>query len=322
MDDFRVFSLGSNDSLAQKIAERVEHPLGKIRCKVFSDGEQHVQFLENLRGKNVFLVQSTNPPAENWVRLFLAIDAARGASAKQITAVLPYYGYARQDRKSKSREPISARVFAIILETLGVDRVLTMDFHSDVIGGFFRTSNVDFLYSRPVFVSFFRNFFEEALAKDDVVVVSPDAGGVIRAQSFAKRLMKNADLAIIHKEREIPNEVARMKLVGDVKDKIALIVDDMADTCGTLARASQLLSENGAKEVYAVATHGLLSGDANNVIDASPIRKLFITDTVAPDPSKPYSKKVQVVSVADIFGDAISRIVSGESLSALFEAEE
>ena len=319
MNDFRVFSLGSNDALAQKIAQRSEHPLGEVRCKVFSDGEQHVQFLENLRAKDIFLVQSTNPPAENWIRLFLAIDAARGASARTITAVIPYYGYARQDRKSKSREPISARVFAIILEKLGVDRVLTMDFHSDVIGGFFRSANVDFLYARPVFISFFKSYFEEALAKDDVVVVSPDAGGVIRAQSFAKRLMRNADLAIIHKEREIPNEVARMKLVGDVKGKIALIVDDMADTCGTLVRAADLLSENGAREVYAVATHGVLSGDANALLDASSIKKIFITDTISTD--RPLSSKVRIIPVGDIFADAIRRIVSGESLSALFEAE-
>ena len=314
-----MFSLGSNDKLAQDIAEKVGTPLGQIHCKQFSDGEQHVQFLENLRGRHIFLIQSTNPPAENWVTLFLAIDAARGASAKEITVVLPYFGYARQDRKSRSREPISARVFAIMLETLGVHRVLTMDFHSDVIGGFFHRTIVDFLYARPVFIAFFKDYFAEALERDDVVIVSPDAGGVIRAQSFAKRLMKNADLAIIHKEREIPNQVARMKLVGDVKDKIALIVDDMADTCGTLARAASLLTENGAREVYAAATHGLFSGEAKNVLDASSITKIFVTDTVASQ--KQLSDKVQVVSVGTIFADAISRIVSGESLSALFETE-
>lgn len=320
MGDFKLFSLGSNDVLAEQIAKKVGKPLGKVRCKTFSDGEQHIQFLENLRGRDIFLIQSTNPPAENWIRLFLAIDAARGASAREVNVVIPYFGYARQDRKSKSREPISARVFAIMLEKLGADRILTMDFHSDVIGGFFHHAIVDFLYARPVFVAFFKEFFAEALEKDDVVVVSPDAGGVIRAQSFAKRLMKNADLAIIHKEREIPNQVARMKLIGEVKGKIALIIDDMADTCGTLARAAALLEENGAKEVYAVATHGVLSGDANQVLDASPIKKIFITDTISVD--RQFSSKVQIVPVADIFGDAIQRIVSGESLSALFESEE
>lgn len=321
MNDFRVFSLGSNDDLAQKIAQKLGQPLGQVKCKVFSDGEQHVQFLENLRSKSIFLMQSTNPPAENWIRLFLAIDAARGASAREINVVIPYFGYARQDRKSKSREPISARVFAIILEKLGVDRVLTMDFHSDVIGGFFRSSIVDFLYARPVFIAHLKEVFKDELEKDEMVIVSPDAGGVIRAQSFAKRLMKNADLAIIHKEREIPNQVARMKLIGDVKGTIALIVDDMADTCGTLARASALLTENGAKEVYAASTHGVLSGDANAVLDSSTISKIFITDTISHPKDRPLSKKVEVVSVGDIFADAISRIVSGESLSALFEAE-
>src|SRR3989344_3797556 len=198
--DYRVFSLGSNDGLAQKVAETLGMPLGQVKCKAFSDGEQHVQFLENLRGKDVFLVQSTNPPAENWIRLLLAIDAARGASAREITAVIPYFGYARQDRKARPREPISSRMFAEALESVGTNRVLTMDLHNDAIGGFFREANVDYLYARPVFISFFREFFKDALAKDDVVVVSPDAGGVVRAQSYARRLMKNADLAIIHKE--------------------------------------------------------------------------------------------------------------------------
>jgi ribose-phosphate pyrophosphokinase len=317
--EFRVFSLGSNDPLAQAIAEKLGVELGEIKCRTFSDGEQHVQFLENLRGKNVFLVQPTNPPAENWARLLLAIDAARGASAHEITAVIPYFGYARQDRKAKPREPISARVFATTLEALGTTRVIAMDLHNDAIGGFFRTSNVDYLYARPVFLTFFREFFKEALKKDDLVVVSPDAGGVVRAQSYAKRLMKAADLAIIHKERDIPNKIARMKLIGDVSGKVALIVDDMADTCGTLARAAALLQENGAREVYAAATHGVLSGAANDAIDQSPIQKLFITDTISTN--RPLSSKIEVVSVAPIFADAIRRIESGESLSALFEAE-
>jgi ribose-phosphate pyrophosphokinase len=314
-----IFSLGSNDPLAQKIAERLNVPLGKVMCKVYSDGEQRIQFEENLRGKNVFLIQSTNPPADNWMRLFLAMDAARGASAHEITAVMPYFGYARQDRKSRPREPISARVLSVMLEKVGTTRVLTMDLHNDAIGGFFRKTNVDYLYARPVFISFFQNYFAEALASDRLVVVSPDAGGVVRAQSYARRLMKDADLAIIHKERDIPNKVAAMKLVGDVSGKVALIVDDMADTCGTLARAASLLVENGATKVYAATTHGVLSGDAMATIDASPIEKLFITDTIAREGK--LSDKIQVVSVASLFGDAIERIETGESLSALFESE-
>ncbi|MEK7107342.1 MAG: ribose-phosphate pyrophosphokinase [Patescibacteria group bacterium] len=317
--DYRIFSLGSNDALAKRISERLRVPLGKVQCKTFADGEQYVQFQENLRGKSIFLIQSTNPPSDNWTRLFLAIDAARGASAHEITAVIPYFGYARQDRKDRPREPISARVFATILESVGINHVLTMDLHDDAIGGFFRTANVDYLYARPVFISHFKNIFADAIAKDELVVVSPDAGGVVRAQSYAKRLMKSAELAIIHKERDIPNQVSRMKLVGDVKGKIALIVDDMADTCGTLATAANLLVENGAREVYAAATHGVLSGQALSVIDRSPIKKLFITDTISND--RTLSPKIEVVSVGGIFGDAIQRITNGESLSALFEAE-
>ena len=317
--DYRVFSLGSNDGFAQKVAETLGMPLGQVKCRAFSDGEQHVQFLENLRGKDVFLVQSTNSPTEHWIRLLLAIDAARGASAREITAVIPYFGYARQDRKARPREPISVRVFAEALESVGTDRVLTMDLHNDAIGGFFRESNLDYLYARPVFIAFFRKFFKDALAKDDLVVVSPDAGGVVRAQSYARRLMKEAELAIIHKERDIPNKVARMKLIGDVKGKVALITDDMVDTCGTLARAADLLVENGATEVYAAATHGVLSGDAIETIEKSPIKHLFITDTISTDRS--LGSKIEVVSVAEIFGNAIDRIESGESLSALFEEE-
>ncbi|MCR4280890.1 MAG: ribose-phosphate pyrophosphokinase [Candidatus Kaiserbacteria bacterium] len=317
--NYSIFSLGSNDGLAKKIADKLGVELGKIKCKTFADGEQHVQFLENLRGKNVFLVQSTNAPADNMARLLLAIDAARGASAHEITAVIPYFGYARQDRKARPREPISARVCAVMLEALGTDRLLTMDLHNDAIGGFFRKTNVDYLYARPVFLTFFKDFFKDALAKDDLVVVSPDAGGVVRAQSFAKRLMKSADLAIIHKERDVPNQVARMKLIGNVEGKIALIVDDMADTCGTMATAANLLVESGAREVYAVTTHGLLSGSAQETIEKSPIKRFFITDTISAE--RTLSPKIQIVSVGEIFGDAISRIVSGESLSALFEAE-
>ena len=253
------------------------------------------------------------------MRLLLAIDAAYGASAHEITAVVPYFGYSRQDRKSKSREPISARVMATTLESVGATRFLTMDLHNDAIGGFFRKTIVDNLYARRVFIPYFKEYFKDALEKDDLIVVSPDAGGVVRAQSYGKRLMKSGDLAIIHKERDIPNQVARMKLVGDVKGKVALITDDMADTCGTLARAADLLAENGAKEIYATATHGLLSGDAIANIEKSAIKKLFITDTVAH--AGPLSEKIEIVSVGEVFADAIRNIESGESLSALFETD-
>jgi ribose-phosphate pyrophosphokinase len=319
--EYAIFSLGSNDALAEKIAKRLKKPLGKIRLKTFADGEQHVQFLENLRGKSVFIVQSTNPPAENWVRLFLALDAAHGASAAEITAVLPYMGYARQERKGKPREPISARVFAVMMEKIGAHRILTMDLHADAIGGFFRKTNVDYLYARPVFIAHLQKFFKKSIKDRNFVVVSPDVGGVARAQSFAKRLMQNADLAIIHKKREVANDIAEMRLVGDVKGKVALMVDDIADTCRTLSRASEVLIQNGATEVYAAATHAILSGDAVDRIDASPIKKVFITDTVSV-PGRALSDKFEVVSVDEIFANAIDRMNHGKSLSELFESKE
>lgn len=315
--DYMIFSLGSNDPLAERIAKHLNKPLGNITLRTFSDGEQYVQFCENIRGRDVFLVQSTNPPAENLMRLFLALDAAKGASARKVTVVIPYYGYARQDRKSKPREPIAARTVASMLEHLGADQILTMDLHNDAIGGFFRNTNVDYLYARPVIVAELKEYFKKEIAADDLVVVSPDAGGVVRAQSYAKRLMKDAEMAIIHKERDLPNQVARMKLVGDVSGKTALIVDDMFDTCGTLTRAVDLLVENGAKDVYATAPHGVFSGDAFKKIEASPIKKLFISDTIAPD--REFPEKIHVISVGNMFADAIQRTSQGESLSILFE---
>jgi len=317
MADFSLFSLGANDPLAENIARHLKMSLGDIKIRTFADGEQYVQFCENIRGKDVFLIQPTNPPAENLMRLFLALDAARGASARRVTVVIPYYGYARQDRKSKPREPIAARTMAMIMESLGADQILTMDLHNDAIGGFFRTTNVDYLYARPVVIAHLKKVFKKEIESDNLVVVSPDAGGVVRAQSYAKRLMPDAELAIIHKERDIPNQVARMKLVGEVEGKTALIVDDMFDTCGTLARAAELLEEHGVKEVYATAPHGIFSGSARETIDASKIKKLFIADTLSTD--REMSDKVEVISVAELFADAIRRTSKGESLSVLFE---
>lgn len=317
--EYKIFSLGANDSLAEKISEKLGIPLGKMITNSFSSGEQHVQFLENLRGKNVFLVQPTNPPAENLVRLMLALDAAHGASAREVNVVMPFFGYSRQDKKSRSREPISARVIAMTLENLGATRLLTMDLHNDAIGGFFRRTIVDNLYARRVFVPYFKEFFKDALERDDLVVVSPDVGGAKRSLAYAKRLMKSRDLAIIHKERDIPNQVAKMKLIGDVADKVVLMVDDIADTSGTLARAAGLLSESGAREVYAAATHGILSGGALTTIQNSPIKKLFITDSIYHE--RPLGDKIEIVSVSELFAEAIERIESGESLSELFETE-
>jgi len=289
-----VFDLGSNTSLAQAIAGKLGMPLGQVRCKTFADGEQHVQFLENLRGKNVYLIQSTNPPGDNWLRLFLALDAARGASAHEITAVIPYFGYARQDRKSRPREPISARVFARTLEAQGATRVLAMDVHNDAIAGFFRHTLVDYLYARPVFISYLKEYFKDALAKDDVVVVSPDAGGVVRAQSYARRLMKSADLAIIHKERDIPNQVARMKLIGEVKGKIALIIDDMADTCGTLARAERntMCEPSGIRVVISPRAFNVRNSANSSPVTISPNSLPAASNLPAANAESPNSRRI------------------------------
>ncbi len=316
--NYRMFSLGSNDTLSARIAERIRVSLGAVTCKTFADGEQHVQFGENLRGTDVFIIQSTNPPAEHWVQLLLAIEAARGASAREITAVIPYFGYARQDRKARPREPISARVFAQSMEAVGVDRVLTLDLHNDAIAGFFRNTIVDSLYARPVFLSFFEKIFAKELENKELVMVAPDAGSVVRVQSYAKRLTHDVAIALIHKEREVANRIKAMKLVGDVTGKTALIIDDMADTCGTLVAAAETLSAHGAREVIAATTHGLLSGNAQEKIDNSSLTRFYVTDSVE-QKAGITSPKIEVVSVADLIGDAIMRISTGESLSALFE---
>lgn len=312
-----LFSLGTNDALAEKVAKKIGVPLSPVTLKTFADGEQYVQFNENMRGRSVYLLQSTNGPAENWMTIFLALDAARGASAKEITVVIPYYSYGRQAKKGKPREPISARAMAVIIEALGADRVITVDLHEDSIAGFFRRIPLENLYARPVFIDHLQDFFKKQIAEDTLVLVSPDAGGVKRAQSYARRLMPNAELAILHKERKVANQVSQMKLIGEVKGKTALIIDDIFDTCGTLSRAVELLIENGASEVYAAGTHGVFSTSACTVIDQSPLKKVFITDTLAP--KEPSSKKVEVISVATLLGEAIMRIEKGESLSELFE---
>lgn len=312
-----LFSLGTNEALARRIAETVGVPLSPVTLKTFADGEQYVQFNENMRGKSVYLIQSTAGPAENWMTIFLALDAARGASAKEITVVIPYYSYGRQSKKGKPREPISARAMAVIIEALGADRVLTVDLHEDSIAGFFRKIPLENLYARPVFIEHLQMVFKKEIAEDTLVLVSPDAGGVKRAQSYARRLMPNAELAILHKERKEANKVAQMKLIGDVKGKTALIIDDIFDTCGTLSRAVDLLIEHGAKDVYAAGTHGVFSTSACTAIDQSPLKKVFITDTLAA--KQPLSSKVEIISIASLIGEAIVRIEKGESLSALFE---
>ncbi|MEK7628449.1 MAG: ribose-phosphate pyrophosphokinase [Patescibacteria group bacterium] len=313
---FHIFGLGSNDPFAALIAESLKVPLGKMERKPFSDGEIFLRFHENLRRKHVFLVQSTNQPDSNLMALEIAIDAARRASAGEITAVIPYFGYARQDRKNGPRQPITASMIALKLEALGIDRVITMDLHANQIEGFFRHTPVDNLYARKVFTPYLKARFADPIARNNLTVIAPDVGAVGRAQSYAVRMMDKARLAIFHKGRLKPNEVDEMILVGDVTGQECLIVDDMADTCTTLARSAEILIERGATEVYAAVAHGVLSGKALERLEASPIKRLFITDTIAQVRSSP---KLEVVSVAGLFAETIARVERGESVSVLFE---
>ena len=311
--DYRVFSLGSNDGLAQKVAETLGMPLGQVKCKAFSDGEQHVQFLENLRGKDVFLVQSTNPPAENWIRLLLAIDAARGASAREITAVIPYFGYARQDRKTGGRTPISAKLVANLITRAGADRVLTMDLHAGQIQGFFDIPT-DNLVATPVLAHDIRENYARG---DDLMIVSPDVGGVVRARSLASRL--NADLAIVDKRRPKAGESEVMNIIGDVEGRSCILFDDIVDSGGTLVNAAKALIDQGATEVSAYISHGVLSGPAVQRITDGPLKELVITDSIEQPDEVLKCPKIRRVSVAPLIGEAIRRIANEESVSKLFD---
>jgi len=310
-----VFNLGSNDILAKEISKALKIKLSPVAVSCFSDGEQHIQLGENCRNANVFLIQSTGQPDSNFIRLTLAIDAARRASAKEITAIIPYFGYSRQEKKTHSRTPISARVFSTILETFGVNRVLTMDLHTKAIEGFFLKTIVDHLYGRREFVKVLKKDFKKELKKNNIVIVAPDTGGANNARSFGIRLLDNPNLAIINKGREKANHISYMELVGDVKGKIAIIVDDIADTCGTLVSAAKLLKENGATRVIAVVTHGIFSGDALAKIKDSNIDTLYVSNTIE-TPNLP--KKIKVVSMAKFFAEVIKRVDVGDSVSELF----
>ena len=307
-----IFSLGNNNLLSNEISKILKVPLGKIITSDFADGEQHIQLGENCRNANVFLIQSTGQPDSNFTRLALAIDAARRASAKEITAVIPYFGYSRQERKSLPRTPISARVFSTILETLGVDRILTMDLHAKAIEGFFLKTTVDHLYARTEFIKVLKKDFKKELLKDEIIIVAPDTGAANNARSFGIKLLNHPNLAIISKGREKANYISTMELVGNVRDKIALIVDDIADTCGTLIKAAELLKENGATKVIAVITHGIFSGDALLKIKNSKIDTLYVSNTIE---SENLPKNMKLVSMANLFAEVIKRVGEGESLS-------
>ncbi len=311
MNDFVIFSGNSNPVLSQKICEYIRVPLGGEKVKRFSDGEIQIEIDENVRAKKVFVIQSICFPVnENLVELLLMLDALKRASADQITAVIPYYGYARQDKKVAPRVPISAKLVADLLTVAGATRIITMDLHSGQIQGFFNIP-VDNLFAAPVIIDYIRKKFN-----NDLVIVSPDAGGVERARAFAKRL--NAGLAIIDKRRDAPNQAKAMAVIGDVTDKIVVILDDMVDTAGTLVEAAGAIMRNGAREIHASCCHAVLSGPAIERIEDSDLKTLVVTDTIPLKKNAIACDKIKLLSISELIGEAIIRSFKGDSVTSLF----
>ena len=302
-----IFAGRANLPLAQKIAAAYGQQLGELTIRDFADGEIYVRYGESIRGSDLFIIQSTQPGADHWMELLLLIDAAKRASAERITAVIPYFGYARQDRKDQPRVSIAAKLMADMLATAGVHRILTMDMHAPQIQGFFDVP-VDHLYGSGVLTSYFGKF-----QLDNVVVVAPDVGAIKVARAYAKRL--NADLAVIDKRRPRQNEAEVMNIIGEVKGRNVILIDDMCDTAGTLTSAANALRKAGSKEIIAACTHALLSEPAYERIENSEIAKVVVTDTI---PLKRSSERIDVVSVAELFSDAIRRIYTEDSISTLF----
>jgi ribose-phosphate pyrophosphokinase len=312
-DEVQVFAGNSNPALAEAVCQHLGVGLGTAEVKRFSDGEINVKISQNVRGGDVFVLQSTCTPVnDNLMELLLMLDAFRRASAKRVTAVIPYFGYARQDRKVDPRVPISAKLVADLITTAGASRVLTSDLHAGQIQGFFNIP-VDNLFATRVLLKYVR----ERIPSDSVCVVSPDPGGVERARAFAKHL--DAGLAIIDKRRPRPNEVAEMRVVGDVEGHKAIIVDDIVDTAGTLAAAASALREAGATEVFACCTHPVLSGPAIERVEKSIMKELIVTDTIPLSPQARACSKVRVLSLAQLLAEAIRRTHNEESISSLFD---
>jgi ribose-phosphate pyrophosphokinase len=303
----KIFAGRASTELASQIADSYGVPLGDVKVSVFSDGEFQPSFEETVRGQDVFIVQSTMPPAENLFELLLLVDAAKIASARKIIAVIPYFGFARQDRKDKPRVAIGAKLVANMLMAAGVDRIMTMDLHADQIQGFFEVP-VDHLYASTLFLNEINK-----LDKNNIIMAAPDVGGAKRANSYAKNL--NCGLALCHKQRKKANEIAEMTVIGDVTGKDVIIVDDMCDTAGTLTTAADLLIEKGAKSVRAFCTHAVLSGPAFERISQSKITELVVTDTI---PMKEKHEKIRVVTVSNLFADVIKRLMHNESISSHF----
>jgi ribose-phosphate pyrophosphokinase len=310
--ELKVFSGSESLKLAEGISKRLKLPLSSIERKKFSDGEIFIQIKENVRGRDVFVVQSTNAPAENFLELLLIIDALRRASTGRITAVIPYFGYGRQEKKDKPRVPISAKLFANLLEKAGSDRILTVDLHASQIAGFFDIP-VDHLFAAPVLVKHIKNL---KLSDKEIVIVSPDVGRVEAARAIAKKISNSIPIAIVDKRRPKPNHCEVVNIIGDIKDKIAIIIDDIVDTAGTLTEAANEIKKQGARSVYAYITHPVLSGDAIKKIASSALDKLVVTDTIPLGDKK--NKKIEVVSIAELLSEAIIRIHKNKSLSSLF----
>ena len=311
-NEMKIFSGRSNPALSERIVSTLGRELGAISIKTFSDGELWVKFEENIRGHDVFLIQSTNSPAENIIELALMADAAVRASAGRVTAVIPYFGYGRQDRKDQPRVPISSRVMIDIITAMGIDRIITMDLHSTQIQGFTKIP-FDHLYSRMVLLDAIK---KEGFDPVNSAVLAPDIGSAAISQAYAKRL--GMHFALIDKRRYAPNQAAISHLIGELKDKNVLIIDDMIDTAGTTVNAAEAAMEQGAKSVTAIATHGVLSGPALDRLRESSIRKIIITDTIETKEKKVLDN-MNIVTVADVFGSAINRIHNDESVSALFK---
>ena len=310
--DFKIFSGGSNPALSEKIAKILDKPLGAVELKRFSDGEIWVKYLENIRGSDVFIIQSTNPPGENLLELLIMVDAAKRASAKRITAVIPYFGYSRQDRKDQPRVSITAKLAANLITVAGADRVMTMDLHAAQIQGFFDIP-FDHLYGSSIFTGLFSEL------KDNLVVVSPDVGGIKMARSYAKRL--HANLVVIDKRRPKQNVAEVVHIIGSVEGKDVLLVDDLIDTGGTFVSAVEALKNEGANNIYGAITHPIFSGQAVKRLEESQLTKLFVSDTI-PFKEGGKTEKVSVITVSEIFAEAIRRTFNNESISSLFDIDK
>ena len=306
-----IFSGNSNPVLTKMICDYLNLPMGNAKVKTFSDGEIQIEIDENVRSKDVFLIQSTCEPVNNnLVELLLMLDAFKRSSASRITAVIPYYGYARQDKKVAPRVPISAKLVADMLEVAGANRVITMDLHAGQIQGFFNIP-VDNLFAAPVILEYIKNHFD-----NNLVIVSPDAGGAERARAFAKRL--HADLAVVDKRRDAPNKARAMAVIGDVAGKIAIILDDMVDTAGTLIEAAAAIIKNGATEVHACCAHAVLSGPSVERVTDSKLKSLMVTDTIPLSEKAKVCDKIKVLTISELIGEAIIRSYKGDSVTSLF----